>query len=65
MVRASGPREADMEPIDDYQVETGIGPEPRSASHHVLAVLNAFLLIILAALSLALFWVVATMLGLI
>lgn len=57
--------EAEREPIDDYHVDRQIGQATRPATHHVLTIVNALLLIILAAVSFALFWIVATMLGLV
>jgi len=51
------------EPIDDYHIQTDPGQLVQPASHHVLGVLNALLLIVLAVLSFALFWVAATLLG--
>jgi hypothetical protein len=59
------PGEPDREPIDDYHVQPHVGEFTRPATHHVLAVINGLLLIILAAVSFALFWIVATLLGLI
>jgi hypothetical protein len=59
------PGEPDREPIDDYHVQPHVGEATRPARHHVIAVINGLLLIILAAVSFALFWIVATLLGLI
>ncbi len=58
-----GPGEADREPIDDYHVARDVGQPTRPATHHVLALVNGLLLIVLAAVSFALFWIVATLLG--
>ncbi len=55
--------DANREPIDDYHIDRAIGQATQPAAHHVLALVNALLLIILAAVSFALFWVVATLLG--
>jgi hypothetical protein len=65
MATTSTPPETEREPIDDYHVQPHVGEITRPASHHVLAVVNALLLILIAAASLGLFWVVATLLGLI
>jgi len=59
------PGEPDREPIDDYHVQPHVGEFTQPTTHHVLAVINGLLLIILAAVSFALFWIVATLLGLI
>ncbi len=64
MALATQPGGADRDPIDDYHVAGGAGEVTRPATHNVVAVLNALLLIVLAAVSFALFWVVATLLGL-
>lgn len=53
------------EPIDDYHVERGVDEAARPISHHAVSVVNFVLLIVLAALSLALAWVVGTLLGVI
>ena len=63
MASTRRPGETDREPIDDYHIDRGAGQTQRPATHHILALLNGLLLIVLAAVSLALFWVVATMLG--
>jgi hypothetical protein len=55
-------RPGEQEPIGDYRVDREIG-QSRPVGHHVLSILNGLLLIILAAVSLALFWVVATLIG--
>ena len=57
------PREVDGAPIDDYRVDRGAGQTTRPATHHILALMNGLLLISLAAISFALFWIVATLLG--
>lgn len=57
------PPPAGRAPIDDYHVERDPGQQTRPVTHHLLAWLKGFLLIVLAALSFALFWVVATLLG--
>ena len=59
------PGETERDPIDDYQVAQPVGEVARPATYHVVAVLNALLLIVLAAVSFALFWIVATLLGLV
>ncbi len=61
MTLTMGPGE--REPIDDYHVDRGVGEATKPVTHHVLTVVNAVLLIVLAALSFALFWIVATLLG--
>jgi hypothetical protein len=58
-----GPSEIDRAPIDDYHVDRAIGQSTRPTTHHILAMVNGLLLIILAAVSFALFWIVATLLG--
>ncbi len=65
MARTIGPGEADKQPIDDYRIDREVGGPGRPATHHILAVLNGLLLLILAAVSFALFWVVATLLGIV
>ena len=55
----------EREPIDDYHVAPVAGGPSRPPTHHALSVINALLLIILAAVSFALFWLVATLLGLV
>ena len=57
------PATGDREPIDDYHVQPDPGQLTRPVTHHVLDTFRILLLIILAAVSLALFWVVATLLG--
>ncbi len=57
------PQNSDGEPIDDYRVQPDPGQFTEPATHHVLGVLNVILLIVLAVVSFALFWVVATLLG--
>lgn len=56
-------RNAEREPIDDYHVDRDAGQITRPASQHVVSVMKGVLLVILAAVSFALFWVVATLLG--
>ncbi len=53
------------EPIDDYQVQPDPGQRTQPVTHHVLGVMNGLVLIILAVISFAVFWVVATLLGVI
>jgi hypothetical protein len=65
MAISTPPREPDREPIDDYHVDRETGQLTRPATHHILAVANGLLLIILAAVSFALFWIVATLLGIV
>jgi hypothetical protein len=65
MAITTPPPDSNPEPIDDYRVDRHVGESTRPASHHVLAVVNALLLLLVAAVSLGLFWVVATLLGLI
>ncbi len=57
------PETSDRAPIDDYRVQPDPGQLTRPVTHHVLGAMRGLLLIILAALSFALFWVVATLLG--
>ena len=59
------PRTRDREPIDDYHVQGDPGQLTQPVTHHILGVVNGLLLIILAVVSFALFWVVATLLGVI
>jgi hypothetical protein len=54
---------SEPDPLDHYHVEREAGRVSRPPSHHILAVFNGLLLIILAAASLALFWIVATFIG--
>lgn len=64
MAQTARAGETDREPIvDDYQIDRSIGQATRPASRRILAVINALLLIILAAVSFALFCVVAALLG--
>jgi hypothetical protein len=58
---------SDPEPekLDDYHVAGHVGEMTRSAAHHTLSAINGLLLIVMAAVSLALFWVVASMLNII
>lgn len=56
-------RTSEREPIDDYHIQPDPGQLQRPATHHLLGALNAILLIFIAAVSFALFWVAATMLG--
>lgn len=63
MAQTTPPGAADPEPIDHYHVDPGAGQVTRPVSHHVLGAINFLLLILMAATSFALFWVVATMLG--
>lgn len=57
------PESSDREPIDDYRIQPDPGQLTQPVTHHALGVLNVILLIILAVVSFALFWVVATLLG--
>ncbi|MBV9829503.1 MAG: hypothetical protein JO001_28110 [Alphaproteobacteria bacterium] len=50
---------------NDYQIMHHVGEFTRSAAYHTGSVLGGLLMIIVAVASLALFWVVATMLGVI
>ncbi len=52
-------------PIDDYHVDRETGRVTRPVTHHLLALARGLLLIILATVSFALFWVVATLLGIV
>jgi hypothetical protein len=65
MATTNPSREPDPEPINDYHVDREIGQTTRPATYHILAVANGLLLIILAAVSFALFWIVATLLGIV
>ena len=65
MATTSAPPEAEREPIDDYHVQRDPGEMTRPVGHHALSVVNGLLLIFLAVVSFALFWVVATLLGVI
>jgi hypothetical protein len=56
---------ADQAKVDDYHVMEHVGEFTRSAAHHAGSVLNVILLVLVGVLSLALFWVVATMIGVI
>jgi hypothetical protein len=59
------PGEPSPQPIDDYNVQRHVGEATQPTTHHILATVNALLLLVLAAVSFALFWVVATLLGLV
>ena len=50
---------------NDYQVIHNVGEFTRSAAHHAGSVFNTLLMVVVVLASLALFWVVATMLGII
>jgi hypothetical protein len=65
MARTPPPREAPTEPIDDYVVDRDTERVGPPAGARILQGLNALLLAILALLSLALFFVVATLLGIV
>jgi hypothetical protein len=65
MALTTPPREPAPEPIDDYHVDRETGQMTRPATYHILAIANGLLLIILAAVSFALFWIVATLLGIV
>ncbi len=58
-------REPDQVPVNDYHVDRETGQITRPATHRVLAIANGVLLVILAVVSFALFWVVATLLGIV
>jgi len=49
--------------IDDYRVDRQVGAATRPTAHVALSALNVLLLIVIAAISFSLFWVVATLLG--
>jgi hypothetical protein len=51
--------------VDDYNVVRHVGEFTRSAATHAASTLNVILVIFIGLVSLALFWVVATMIGLI
>lgn len=55
--------EPELSTVDDYRVTGHVGERTRPVTHHVLSFLNILLLIILAATSFALFWVVMVLLG--
>ena len=59
------PASPSPEPVDDYQIDRDLGRSRRSAIDHILALARGLLLLIIAALSFAVFWVTATLLGLI
>jgi hypothetical protein len=63
MAQTTRPDEPQSQPIDDYQVARDIGAATRPVTHHARNVATAVLLIIVAAVSFALFWVVGTLLG--
>ncbi|HEX3862136.1 MAG TPA: hypothetical protein VHY35_10635 [Stellaceae bacterium] len=49
--------------VDDYQVAGHVGEITRPATHHMLSFVHAVLIILLAAVSFGLFWVVMTIFG--
>jgi hypothetical protein len=51
--------------VDDYQIMQHVGEFTRSAATRAASALNVVLIIFIGLMSLALFWVVATMIGLI
>ncbi len=55
--------EPEISKVDDYRVTGHVGERTRPVTHHLLSFLNILLLIVLAATSFALFWVVVIMLG--
>jgi hypothetical protein len=55
--------DADPAKVDDYLVTQHAGERTRSAAHHAATTLNFVLLLVVAGLSFALFWVVATLIG--
>ena len=57
--------EPDPESVGDYKIDRDIGRTRRPAIDHILALANALLLLIITAVSFALFWIVATLLGII
>ena len=65
MANTTQPPPAEREPIDDYRVQPDPGQLTQPVTHHVLGVLNGLMLIVLAVVSFALFWVTATLLGII
>ena len=52
-------------PIDDYHVDRETGRVTRPASHHLMGLAKGLLLVIMALSSFALFWVVASLLGIV
>ncbi|MGE5268637.1 MAG: hypothetical protein ACM3JG_03070 [Thiohalocapsa sp.] len=54
---------SDREPISDYRIQPDPGQLQRPAAHHALGALRIILLLFIAAVSFALFWVAATLLG--
>lgn len=56
------PETSDREPINDYHVQPDPGQLTQPVTHHVLGGIKFLLLIIIAVLSFALFWVAATLL---
>ena len=65
MALTTPPPDAEREPIDDYHVQGDPGQLTQPVTHHVLGALNGIVLIFIAVVSFALFWVVATLLGII
>jgi len=65
MAITTPPQAADREPIDDYRIQPDPGQLIQPVTHHVLGVVNGLLLIVVAIVSFALFWLVATLLGII
>jgi hypothetical protein len=64
MVRATLPPERGAEPTGEYLVERDVRTPRRAVTDQLLRVGRGAVLIILVAVSLALFWVVGMMLGL-
>jgi hypothetical protein len=65
MAITTQPSDLEPENLDDYHVAGHVGETTRSAARHALSAVNGLLLIVMAAVSLALFWVVASMLNII
>jgi len=51
--------------VDDYHVAAPVGELTRSAANHAVSILNVLLVVVLAFVSFALFWVVARILGIV
>lgn len=54
---------SEREPISDYQIQPDPGQPQRPATHHLMDAVKIILLIFIAAISFALFWIAATLLG--
>jgi hypothetical protein len=59
------PETSDRERLDDYRIQPDPGQLTRPVTHHVLDTARVLMLIVLAVLSFALFWVAATLLGIV